>query len=234
MMTGSGGFNLSELPYWNPAIAWWLEQGGWFALPNLRGGSEYGQSWHEQGMLERKQNVFDDWFAAAEYLIAEKYTSPQHFAIEGSSNGGLLMGASLIQRTELFSVVWCGDPLMDMLRFQRFQAGSRWTTEYGSAENEKQFPYLLKYSPYHNVKPATKYPAVMFFTGDSDSRSDPLHARKMAALLQAASSSGRPILLHDDQAGGRSGKVGIDRKIQDDADMLAFLWTETAQPAAAK
>ena len=234
LMTGYGGFNLSELPNWSPAIAWWLEQGGWVALPNLRGGGEYGQSWHEQGMLEHKQNVFDDWFAAAEFLIANKYTSPQHFAIEGSSNGGLLMGASLIQRTELFSVVWCGDPLMDMLRFQRFQAGSRWTTEYGSAENEKQFPYLLKYSPYHNVKPATKYPAVMFFTGDSDSRSDPLHARKMAALLQAASSSGRPILLHDDQAGGRSGKVGIDRKIQDDADMLAFLWTETAQPAAAK
>jgi prolyl oligopeptidase len=234
LMTGYGGFNLSMTPEWKPVNAWWLEQGGWFALPNLRGGGEYGEHWHEQGMFEKKQTVFDDFFAAAEYLIASKYTSPQRLAIEGTSNGGLLMGAAITQRPELFSAVWCGNPLLDMLRFQRFLVGSYWTTEYGSAENEKQFPYLLKYSPYHNVKPATKYPAVMFFTGDSDTRVDPLHARKMTALLQSASSSGRPILLHYGLAEGHSGGLGVDRQIQDDADRLAFLWTETAQPAIGK
>jgi prolyl oligopeptidase len=234
LMTGYGGFNLSMTPEWSPAIAWWLQQGGWFALPNLRGGGEYGEHWHEQGMFEHKQNVFDDFFAAAEYLIANKYTSPQRFAIGGASNGGLLMGAAITQRPEFFSAVWCGFPLLDMLRFQRFLVGSYWTTEYGSAESKKQFPYLLKYSPYQNVKPATKYPAVMFFTGDSDTRVDPLHARKMTALLQPASSSGRPILLHYGLAEGHSHGMGIDRQVQDDADMLAFLWTETAQPALGK
>jgi prolyl oligopeptidase len=234
LMTGYGGFNLSQLPHWNPTYAWWLEQGGWFAMPNLRGGGEYGESWHEQGMFERKQNVFDDFFAAAEYLIANKYTSPQRFAIEGASNGGLLMGAAITQRPELFSAVWCGYPLLDMLRFQRFQAGSYGTTEYGSAQNEKQFPYLLKYSPYHNVKPATAYPAVMFFTGDSDTRVDALHARKMTALLQSASSSGRPILLDHSQSGGHSGGMGVERQIQDDTDRLTFLWTETAPPGPGK
>jgi prolyl oligopeptidase len=234
LMTGYGGFNVSNTPYWNPTYAWWLEQGGWFALPNLRGGGEYGESWHEQGMFEKKQNVFDDWFAAAEYLIANKYTSPAHFAIEGRSNGGLLMGAAITQRPELFSAVLCGYPLLDMLRFQKFLVGSYWTTEYGSSENEKQFFYLLKYSPYHNVKSGTAYPAVMFFTGDSDTRVDPLHARKMTPLLQSASSSGRPILLHYSVAGGHSGGLGVDQQIQDDADQLAFLWTETGQTAAPK
>ena len=234
LMTGYGGFNLRMGTHWRPTCAWWLEQGGWFAEPNLRGGGEYGERWHEQGMFEKKQNVFDDWFAAAEYLIANKYTSPPHFAIEGASNGGLLMGAAITQRPELFSAVWCGYPLLDMLRFQKFLVGSYWTTEFGSAENEKQFFYLLKYSPYHNAKPGTAYPAVMFFTGDSDTRVDPLHARKMTPLLQSASSSGRPILLHYSLAGGHSGGMGIDQQIQDDADRLTFLWTETAQPAIGK
>ena len=234
LMTGYGGFNLSMGSSWSPLYAWWLEQGGWFALPNLRGGGEYGENWHEQGMFEKKQNVFDDWFAAAEYLIANKYTSPQRFAITGRSNGGLLMGASITQRPELFSAVLCGYPLLDMLRYQKFLVGSYWTTEYGSAENEKQFPYLLKYSPYHNVKPSTAYPAVMFFTGDSDTRVDPLHARKMTPLLQSASSSGRPVLLHYSLQGGHSGGVGVDQQIQDNADQLTFLWTETGQPDARK
>ena len=230
LMTGYGGFDLSMTPHWNPAFAWWLEQGGWFALPNLRGGGEYGEAWHEQGMFEKKQNVFDDWFAAAEYLIANKYTSPQHLAITGRSNGGLLMGASITQRPELFSAVWCGYPLLDMLRYQKFKVGYYWTTEYGSAENEKQFPYLLKYSPYQNVKADTNYPAVMLFTGDSDTRVDPLHARKMTALLQPASTGGRPILLHYSLAGGHSAGVSVDQQVQDDADQLTFLWTETGQP----
>ncbi|MGA2674644.1 MAG: prolyl oligopeptidase family serine peptidase [Terracidiphilus sp.] len=234
LMVGYGGFDINMAPQWSPAIAWWLQQGGWFALPNLRGGGEYGERWHEQGMFEKKQNVFDDWFAAAEYLIAGKYTSSQHFAILGSSNGGLLMGASIVQRPELFSAVLCGFPLLDMLRYQKFLQGPQWTTEYGSAEKENQFPYLFKYSPYHNVKSGTAYPAVLFFTGDSDTRVDPLHARKMTPLLQAASSSGRPILLHYSLAGGHSAGVGVEQQIQDHADELTFLWTETAQPAARK
>ena len=234
LMTGYGGFNVSMAPYWSPDTAWWLEQGGWFALPNLRGGGEYGEHWHEQGMFERKQNVFDDFFGAARYLIDNKYTSPAHFAVEGASNGGLLMGAAITQRPELFSAVLCEYPLLDMLRFQKFLVGSYWTTEYGSAKNEKQFFYLLKYSPYHNVKSGTAYPAVMFFTGDGDTRVDPLHARKMTPLLQSASSSGRPILLHYSVAGGHSGGMGVDQQVQDDADRLTFLWTETAQPVPGK
>jgi len=234
LMTGYGGFNLSILPAWNPQYAWWMEQGGWFALPNMRGGGEYGQHWHEQAMFEKKQNVFDDWFAAAEYLIANKYTSPQHFAITGRSNGGLLMGAAITQRPDLFAAVLCGYPLLDMLRFQKFLVGSYWVTEYGSSDNEKQFPYLLKYSPYQNVKPSTAYPAVMFFTGDSDTRVAPLHARKMTALMQSASTSGRPVLLHYSLAGGHSAGVSVDQQIQDDADQLTFLWTESGQPLAPK
>ncbi len=234
LMTGYGGFNLSMTSHWNPAYAWWMEQGGWFALPNLRGGGEYGEHWHEQAMFEKKQNVFDDWFAAAEYLIANKYTSPQHFAITGRSNGGLLMGAAMTQHPELFSAVLCGYPLLDMLRYQKFLQGSHWITEYGSSEDEKQFLYLLKYSPYQNVKTGTSYPAIMFFTGDSDTRVDPLHARKMTALLQSASSSGRPILLHYSLAGGHSAGVSVEQQVQDDADQLTFLWTETGQPAAAR
>ena len=234
LMTGYGGFNLSMTPAWNPSYAWWLAQGGWFAQPNLRGGGEYGENWHEQAMFEKKQNVFDDWFAAAEYLIANKYASPEHFAIIGTSNGGLLMGASVTQRPELFGAVLCGYPLLDMLRFQKFLVGSYWTTEYGSSEDEKQFPYLLKYSPYQNVKEGTAYPAVMFFTGDSDTRVDPLHARKMTALVQAASSSGRPVLLHYSLAGGHSAGIGVEQQIQDHTDELTFLWTETGQSRGAK
>ena len=234
LMTGYGGFDSGELPVWNPAWAWWIAQGGWFAVPNLRGGDEYGEHWHEQAMFEKKQNVFDDWFAAAEYLIANKYTSPEHFAIRGRSNGGLLMGASITQRPELFSAVWCGYPLLDMLRYQKFEQGPHWTTEYGSADNEKQFSYLLKYSPYQNVKVSAKYPAVMFWTGSSDTRVDPLHARKMTALLQATSTSGRPVLLHYSLAGGHSSGVSVEQDIQDDTDELTFLWTETGQPPSRK
>jgi prolyl oligopeptidase len=231
LMTGYGGFNLSETPAWNAAWAWWLEQGGWFAVPNMRGGGEYGQSWHEQGMFGKKQNVFDDWFAAARYLTDQKYTSPEHFAISGRSNGGLLMGASITQHPELFSAVWCGYPLLDMLRYQKFEQGPHWTTEYGSAAKQKDFAWLYKYSPYQNVKPRSDYPAVMFFSGDNDTRVDPLHARKMAALLQFESKSGRPVLLHYSTQGGHSAGVSVEQQIQDDADQLTFLWTETGSPS---
>jgi len=181
-------------------------------------------------MFEKKQNVFDDFFAAAEYLIANKYTTPEHFAIMGRSNGGLLMGAAITQRPELFSAVECGYPLLDMLRYQMFEQGPHWTTEYGSADDEEQFKYLVKYSPYQNVKKGTAYPAVFFFTGASDTRVDPLHARKMTALLQANSSSSRPVLLHYSESGGHSAGVGVEQEIQDATDQLTFLWTETGQP----
>ncbi len=229
LMTGYGGFNVSLTPAWSPAYAWWLEQGGWFTVPNLRGGGEYGETWHEQGMFDHKQTVFDDWFGAAQYLIDNKYTSPQHFAILGGSNGGLLMGAAFTQHPEMFSAVLCAYPLLDMLRYQMFLQGPHWTTEYGSAEKEKQFRYLLKYSPYHNAKASSTYPAIMFFTGDGDTRVDPLHARKMTALMQSVSASGRPILLHYSTVGGHSAGVGVEQQIQDHADELTFLWTETGE-----
>ncbi len=228
LMTGYGGFALSETPVWNPEYAWWMQQGGWFALPNLRGGNEYGEAWHKAAMFEKKQNVFDDWFAAAEYLIQNKYTSPEHFAIRGRSNGGLLMGASMTQRPDLFGAIWCGYPLLDMLRYQMFEMGRTWTTEYGSAENAKDYPYILKYSPYQNVKAGTKYPAIFFFTGDGDTRVDPMNARKMTPLMQSASTSGRPILLHYSVKGGHSAGVSQTQLVEDYADEMAFLWTETA------
>ncbi len=156
LMTGYGGFDLAKLSEWNPEYAWWMEQGGYFALPNLRGGNEYGEAWHKAAMFENKQNVFDDFAAAAEYLIANKYTSPEHFAIRGRSNGGLLMGAAMTQRPDLFGAIWCGYPLLDMLRYQKFEFGRLWTTEYGNAENPKDFAYIVKYSPYQNVHKGTE------------------------------------------------------------------------------
>jgi prolyl oligopeptidase len=227
LMTGYGGFALSETPVWNPEYAWWLEQGGWFALPDLRGGNEYGEAWHKAAMFEKKQNVFDDWFAAAEYLIADKYTSAEHFAIRGRSNGGLLMGASITQRPELFGAIWCGYPLLDMLRYQKFLMGRTWTTEYGSAEEPSQFGYIRAYSPYQNVKTGTRYPAILFFTGDGDTRVDPMNARKMTPLVQEASSSGRPVLLHYSLKGGHSAGVSQTQLVEDYADEMGFLWTET-------
>ncbi len=227
LMTGYGGFALTETPVWNPEYAWWMQQGGWFALPNLRGGNEYGEAWHKAAMFEKKQNVFDDWFAAAEYLIANKYTTPARFAIRGRSNGGLLMGASMTQRPDLFGAIWCGYPLLDMLRYQMFEMGRTWTTEYGSAENAKDYPYILKYSPYQNVKAGTKYPAIFFFTGDGDTRVDPMNARKMTPLMQTSTSSGRPILLHYSVKGGHSAGISQTQLVQDYADEMAFLWTET-------
>ncbi len=227
LMTGYGGFDLAELSTWNPEYAWWMEQGGYFALPNLRGGNEYGEAWHKAAMFENKQNVFDDFAAAAEYLIANKYTSPEHFAIRGRSNGGLLMGAAMTQRPDLFGAIWCGYPLLDMLRYQKFEFGRLWTTEYGNAENPKDFAYIVKYSPYQNVHKGTKYPAIMFFTGDNDTRVDPMNARKMTALMQASSGGDRPILLHYSIKGGHSAGVSMTQLVEDYTDEMAFLWNET-------
>jgi prolyl oligopeptidase len=228
LMSAYGGFLINLTPGWNPEYAWWMEQGGFFAQPNLRGGGEYGEKWHQAGMFEHKQNVFDDFFAAAQYLVDEKYTSTQRLAIRGRSNGGLLMGAAMTQHPEMFGAIWCGYPLLDMIRFQKFLVGKWWTAEYGSADNPDQFPYLLKYSPYQNVKPGMKFPAIMFNTGDSDTRVDPLHARKMTALVQADNASHRPILLHYQTISGHSAGVSITQAIDDTADELAFLWNEVS------
>ena len=228
LMSAYGGFLVDLTPAWNPEFAWWMEQGGFYAQPNLRGGGEYGEKWHQAGMFEHKQNVFDDFFAAAQYLVDEKYTSRQRLATRGRSNGGLLMGVTMTQHPEMFGAIWCGYPLLDMIRFQNFLVGKWWTAEYGSADNPDQFPYLLKYSPYQNVKPGIKLPAVMFNTGDSDTRVDPLHARKMTALVQADNVGDRPILLHYQTVSGHSAGVSIRQAINDTADELAFLWNEVS------
>jgi prolyl oligopeptidase len=227
LLSGYGGFNISTTPYWNPMYAWWLEQGGWFAVPNMRGGGEYGEDWHKAGMFGKKQNVFDDFFAATRYLIDEKYTDTANLAIWGRSNGGLLIGAAMTQHPELYGAIVCGYPLLDMLRYQNFEFGRLWTTEYGSADNAADYKYIRAYSPYQNVKQGTKYPAIMFFSGDNDTRVDPLHARKMAAEVQAATGGDRPILLHYSLKGGHSSGVSVTQQIQDETDILSFLWNET-------
>ncbi len=224
LLTGYGGFDLSETPYYWPLALLWVERGGIFADVNLRGGGEFGEAWHQAGMFEKKQTVFDDFFAAAEFLIAQKYTSSPKLAILGGSNGGLLMGASITQRPELFGAVVCEYPLLDMLRFQKFLDGPYWVPEYGSAENLDQFKYLYAYSPYHRVADGAKYPATLFVTGDGDTRVAPLHARKMAARLQAANGSDHPILLLYDTKSGHSGGRPIKKTIEEYTDILSFLF----------
>jgi prolyl oligopeptidase len=228
LMFAYGGFLVNMTPSWNPEWAWWMEQGGFYAQPNLRGGGEYGEKWHQAGMFEHKQNVFDDFFAAAQYLTDEKYTDTKHLAIRGRSNGGLLMGVAMTQHPEMFGAIWCGYPLLDMIRFQNFLVGKWWTAEYGSADNAEQFPYLLKYSPYQNVKPGMKFPAIMFNTGDSDTRVAPLHARKMTALVQHDNANNRPILLRYQTMSGHSNGVSITQAIKDTAAEVGFLWNEVS------
>jgi prolyl oligopeptidase len=230
-LTGYGGFAISETPGFSRPAAVWAEMGGVYALPNLRGGGEFGEKWHRAGMFEKKQNVFDDFVAAAEWLATNHYTQPRKIAIEGVSNGGLLVGAAITERPDLFGAAVCGYPLLDMLRYQKFKVGSYWVTEYGSADDPKQFPYLLRYSPYQNVEKGAQYPAVMFMSGDFDTRVDPLHARKMAALMQASTGSHRPILLKYDTKSGHSGGKPVNQQIEDDADWISFLWAEVASDA---
>ena len=224
LMTAYGGFDISMTPRFSPEAVVWVEHGGVFALPNLRGGSEFGEQWHRAGMLEKKQNVFDDFFAAAEWLIQNHYTSPSHLAIEGRSNGGLLMGAAMTQRPDLYRAIICGYPLLDMLRYQKFLVARFWVPEYGTAENAEQFKFLYAYSPYQHVKKGGKYPAVLFETGDSDTRVAPLHARKMTALMQWANASGNPILLHYDTTEGHSEGRPVGKQIEDNTDDLSFLF----------
>ena len=202
-----GGFNVSLTPTFSASRFLFLEQGGLMAIPNLRGGGEYGEDWHQAGMLGKKQNVFDDFLAAAEWLVDQKYTDRTHLAIQGGSNGGLLVGAALTQRPDLFRAVVCQVPLLDMVRYHKFLIARLWIPEYGSADEPEQFKWLYAYSPYHHVKDGTAYPAVLLEAAESDSRVDALHARKMAARLQAATSSGQPILLRlETKAGHGAGK----------------------------
>lgn len=230
LLTGYGGFAISASPSFAAGPALWVERGGVFAVANLRGGGEFGEKWHEAGMMDRKQNVFDDFIAAAEYLVREGYTSPDRLAIQGGSNGGLLVGAALTQRPELFRAVHCSCPLLDMVRYHRFLQASYWVSEYGSAEDPAQFRYLLAYSPYHNVRDGVAYPAVLFTTGDADTRVDPLHARKMCALLQAATRSGRPVALQYDTRLGHSGGQPATKQVDDLALSMAFLMREVGIP----
>ena len=228
LLTGYGGFNVSLTPGFVPDRYVWLERGGVFAVANLRGGAEFGEDWHRAGMLDKKQNVFDDFIAAAEFLIAQHYTDPHHLAIRGGSNGGLLMGAALTQRPDLFQAVVCQVPLLDMLRYQNFQIAKLWIPEYGSAEDPRQFEWLYAYSPYHHVKPGVEYPATLFMTADTDTRVDPMHAKKMAALMQAVAANGRsrmrPILLRIDNKAGHGAGKPIAKQIEELTDAYSFLF----------
>ncbi len=224
LLMGYGGFTVSLTPRFSSTAVLWTEKGGVFAMPNLRGGGEFGEEWHKAGMREKKQNVFDDFIAAAEWLIENKYTNSTKLAIAGGSNGGLLVGAVMTQRPELFKAVVCSYPLLDMVRYHKFLVAEFWVPEYGSSEDPDQFAYIYEYSPYHRVSGGVEYPATLFITGDSDTRVAPLHARKMTALLQAETGSDDPILLLYDTKAGHSGGRPLSKQIEDDTDEMSFLF----------
>jgi prolyl oligopeptidase len=228
LLYGYGGFNISMRPYFRASIYPWLEAGGVYAVPNLRGGGEYGEEWHEAGMLENKQNVFDDFIAAAEFLIAEGYTTPARLGIYGGSNGGLLVGAVMTQRPELYGAVVCAVPLLDMLRYHLFGSGKTWMLEYGDPDNPEHFRWLAEYSPYHHVEDDTDYPALLMLSADSDDRVDPMHARKFVAAVQHATNSGEPVLLRVEQNAGHGGGNMVKKTVSEQADLYAFLFDELA------
>ncbi len=223
LLSGYGGFNISQTPAFSRALVLWLERGGVFAQACLRGGGEYGESWHRAGMRERKQNVFDDFIAAAEWLVRERYTGPDRLAIRGGSNGGLLAGAAITQRPDLFRAAIIAVPLLDMIRYHRFQIARLWIPEYGSAEHPEEFRWLYAYSPYHRVEDGVSYPAVLLKTAEGDSRVDPMHARKMAARLQSASTSGLPVLLRTQRRAGHGVGKPLSKLIDEATDDWTFL-----------
>ncbi len=223
LLGGYGGFNISQMPTWNGGRYAFLERGGVTVMANLRGGGEYGEAWHRAGMLAQKQNVFDDVAAVAEHLLASKLTSPDRLAILGGSNGGLLVGAAVTQRPELFRAAVCMVPLLDMIRYHRFLIARLWIPEYGSADDAEQFGWLHAYSPYHRVTPGTRYPAVLFSTAEGDTRVDPLHARKMAARLQAETGSERPVLLRIESRAGHGAGKPISKRVDEAALIYTFL-----------
>ncbi|HTD83170.1 MAG TPA: prolyl oligopeptidase family serine peptidase, partial [Gemmatimonadaceae bacterium] len=221
-----GGFNISMTPSFSAANIAWLEMGGIYALANLRGGGEYGKAWHEGGMLSKKQNVFDDFIGAAQYLIQQKYTSPPKLSIRGGSNGGLLIGAVENQRPELFGATLPEVGVMDMLRFQKFTIGWAWTSDYGSSDDSTAFQYLRAYSPLHNIKPGTCYPPTLAFTADHDDRVVPGHTFKYVATLQAAQSCPNPILVRIETKSGHGAGRPTTKLIDEAADRFAFLVKE--------
>ena len=223
LLYGYGGFNISLTPTFSVSRLAWMELGGIFAMPNLRGGGEYGEVWHQAGKLQKKQNVFDDFIAAAEWLIANKYTSADKLAIQGRSNGGLLVGACMTQRPDLFAACLPGVGVMDMLRFHRFTAGRFWVDEYGSADDPEMFPTLLRYSPYHNLKQGTAYPATMITTADTDDRVVPGHSFKFAAALQAAHEGEQPVMIRIETDAGHGAGKPTAKVIEEVADEWAFL-----------
>jgi prolyl oligopeptidase len=229
LLGGYGGFNISQMPAWSGARYAFLERGGVAVTANLRGGGEYGEAWHRAGMLAKKQNVFDDVAAVAEHLVASKLTSSDRLAILGGSNGGLLVGAAVTQRPELFRAAVCMVPLLDMIRYHRFLIARLWIPEYGSADDPEQFGWLEAYSPYHQVKPGTRYPAVLFSTAEGDTRVDPLHARKMAALLQAETGSERPVLLRIESRAGHGAGKPISKRVDESALIYTFLLWQLGQ-----
>jgi prolyl oligopeptidase len=218
-----GGFNISITPSFSPANLAWMEMGGVFAVPNLRGGGEYGRDWHEAGMLDKKQNVFDDFIGAAEYLIESKITNPSKLAIQGRSNGGLLVGATMVQRPELFAVALPGVGVLDMLRFHKFTIGWAWVNEYGSSDDAQQFKTLLAYSPLHNLKPGRRYPATLITTADHDDRVVPGHSFKFAARLQACQSGTKPALIRIETSAGHGAGTPVSKLIDATADTWAFV-----------
>lgn len=224
LLYGYGGFNISLTPGFNPSLLVWLENGGVYALPNIRGGGEYGETWHKAGTKLQKQNVFDDFIAAAEYLIQEKYTSADHLAIKGGSNGGLLVGACMTQRPDLFKVALPGVGVMDMLRYHQFSAGPGWAPDYGMASDSKEmFEYLKGYSPLHSIKAGTHYPATMVNTADHDDRVVPAHSFKFAATLQEHHVGKSPVLIRIDTKSAH-GASNLSKAIDLDADQFAFSW----------
>jgi len=234
MLYGYGGFSISTQPTYRSDVPAFLELGGIWVTANMRGGAEYGESWHRAGMLEKKQNVFDDFIAVAEQLIKDKYTSPSKLGISGGSNGGLLVGAVQEQRPDLFAVALPAVGVMDMLRYDRFTGGRAWRTEYGSSTNREQFPFLYKYSPVHNVKPGTCYPSTLVTTADHDDRVVPSHSFKFVAALQSAQSCDKPILIRVETLGSH-GYRPTDKRIAELADQWAFTLAEmhvdSSQPA---
>ncbi len=227
LLYGYGGFNISLTPGFAASVGPFIERGGVYAVANLRGGAEYGESWHQAGMLGKKQNVFDDFIAAAEYLVATKVTSPDKLACSGRSNGGLLSGAVLTQRPDLFRAAIVGVPLLDMIRYHKFRIAQLWIPEYGSSDDAEQFKWLYAYSPYHHVKDGTVYPATLIFTAESDTRVDPMHARKMTARLQAATAGdpvARPILLRLERNAGHGAGKPLAKVIAQYTDELSFLF----------
>ena len=225
LLNGYGGFNVNMTPAFDPALFVLLDAGGVFALANLRGGGEYGEAWHQAGMLERKQNVFDDFIAGAEWLVRRGWTTPKRIAIEGGSNGGLLTAAVMLQRPDLFGAVVCRVPVADMLRYHLFTVGRFWIGEYGSADDPRQFPYLLAYSPYHNVRDDREYPSILITTADTDDRVSPGMAKKFAARLQAASGNPNPVLIRVETRAGHGAGKPVAKLIDEDADIMTFMFT---------